>query len=475
MLEANVRMMNSAVQRGVGMDVIIVSTGNAQQEAFWQDRLLKMRGILTKPDAILVAVWEDWPGGAGNALGTLYAYKKAKEKILKRSGVDIEAMLRQGASIAIYHTAGQGIRLFPLTASEHGNKSAVKLPGLIGPEGNQEPITILEAVIKQTAIYAPGMKGRMAVFWGDQLFIPTTNCQEAPRSHIAVLGKAAPLPNATQWKVDGLNNYGILTGRDESWAYLEKITFQTFSELTTANIGVSMGSFSLSGVLTRALLEFFADELTEKSAKRDVEPHLWMPSTLDLSTYIKLMLPRGWSEERSRHHHARIQSFKETFCREHPGLPFFAMIDIGERSCWWDLGTLPNYYGNIMKLVNDTAEGSLMRLFFNHEGIPLQCRIGSGNIRNSVLACVTADQIDVADSIIINTSAATIRGSHVLLYNVQESSPLDLSPETVRADTFLQGEHLKMYTELGRDGKADWAITLPPNPCSYEELYKQLC
>jgi hypothetical protein len=36
-------------------------------------------------------------------------------------------------------------------------------------------LTILESVIIQTSLYALRSKGRLAVYWGDQVFVPTEN------------------------------------------------------------------------------------------------------------------------------------------------------------------------------------------------------------------------------------------------------------------------------------------------------------
>ena len=76
---------------------------------------------------MVLAVSEDWSaGGAGNGLGTLYAYQKACKLAQKLHEVDIADLLNQGKiSAALYHTAGKGTRLAPLPASENNNKPGV--------------------------------------------------------------------------------------------------------------------------------------------------------------------------------------------------------------------------------------------------------------------------------------------------------------------------------------------------------------
>ena len=76
---------------------------------------------------MVLACSEDWgAGGAGNGLGTLYAYQKACKLALAKNGVDLNDMLaKKEVSAALYHTAGKGTRMAPLPASENNNKPGV--------------------------------------------------------------------------------------------------------------------------------------------------------------------------------------------------------------------------------------------------------------------------------------------------------------------------------------------------------------
>ena len=64
-------------------DVTIICTTDDHQAKYWMDRLSS--GICSKDEGtssdafpIVLGVSEDWsPGGAGNGLGTLYAFQKA--------------------------------------------------------------------------------------------------------------------------------------------------------------------------------------------------------------------------------------------------------------------------------------------------------------------------------------------------------------------------------------------------------------
>ena len=148
---ASVKEMDATV----GYDAVIVCTSNAAQEAYWQERLEATAGQAAKKGAVILAVHEDWAAdGAGNGLGTLYAYTKAKAKA-KTLGKDLDAILSGGGTVGMYHTAGKGTRLAPLPGAENNNKPGVKLPSLVDVKGSKAELTILEAVIRQTGRYAP--------------------------------------------------------------------------------------------------------------------------------------------------------------------------------------------------------------------------------------------------------------------------------------------------------------------------------
>ena len=153
------------------MDVIIVSTATSSQCGYWQRQLESVKGALIDIDAIIMVVEENWKGSAGQALGTLYAYQQARRQILQRYQTDLFELQKDGAAIAIFHTVGRGKRLYPLAASEGGNKCALKLPSrLLNSKNAQPTISVLEAVIVQSRDLAPYRKGRLSVFWADQFF-----------------------------------------------------------------------------------------------------------------------------------------------------------------------------------------------------------------------------------------------------------------------------------------------------------------
>lgn len=105
-------------------DVTVICTTDDHQASYWMEVL---ESGLLKGKKVL-AVSEDWgSGGAGNGLGTLYAWKKAC--LLsdgKYPGFNLQQELSSGnVSAALYHTAGKGTRMAPLPASENNNKPGV--------------------------------------------------------------------------------------------------------------------------------------------------------------------------------------------------------------------------------------------------------------------------------------------------------------------------------------------------------------
>jgi hypothetical protein len=110
-------------------DVTIICTTDDHQAAFWMSQLDPTSKSTNGDDQfpMVLAVSEDWGGsGAGNGLGTLYAWTKACAYAKSHKNVDLETLLGQGTiSASLYHTAGKGTRMAPLPASENNNKPGV--------------------------------------------------------------------------------------------------------------------------------------------------------------------------------------------------------------------------------------------------------------------------------------------------------------------------------------------------------------
>ncbi len=419
---------------GPGPDLIIISVSRKAEVSFWEERL---------PEAIVIH--EDWPGGAGNALGTLYAFNKALGE------ADLISLLEENQSIFLYHTAGKGKRLAPLSLSEGNNKSAVRLPGM----------RLLEAVIQQTSIFAPMRRGRLSVFWGDQLFIPSHPLPSEVHHHIDILTMLDKLPTAEKWEGRALHKYGLICADTEgNGQQIEKIDHKTAQELinkgllfASGGVGVSLGSFSLSLPALQALLTEFVPELEEKKIQLDTDPHLWMPMTLDPQTYRRVMATKGVDEATATSHYRRIKALKERTVLGHELL--LGATNIGIDSYWWDFGTLSSYFDNLLLLTKEGHEADAMRAFFS-----------LSQQTDSLLIDVESPSLTTSNSVLINVKAPAISASNALLYNVTDSEPIVID-NGVRAD--VQGAPI--FAPLDTDGKADWETVLPNNPASFASLY----
>ncbi|CAJ1362380.1 unnamed protein product, partial [Effrenium voratum] len=249
-----------------GFDFVIICCSDVSAENFWQARLTQSIRQVTGTSSTVICVHEDWPGGAGNGLGTLYAFVKACAKG-QDLGVDLAKAMHDGKSVAIYHTAGKGTRLAPLPGAENNNKPGVKLPGLLSVNGKLEPITVLECVLRQTSSYGAVRGGRCSVFWGDQIFVPS--CGISASSYPAdILAALRPMPTKAQWEEEALHQYGLIAVDAAGDAMqLEKVTYDVAMQYLPSDVqavGTSLGSFSVSAALMDALLVEFADELSKK-------------------------------------------------------------------------------------------------------------------------------------------------------------------------------------------------------------------
>lgn len=443
--------MNTLVKKmsmSPGMDIVIITTGSPTHTAFWQTRMAGLPAII---------VTEDWSGGAGNGLGSLYAIKRASE-ITNRNLVD---ELHHGKSIAIYHTAGAGKRQYPLAGTEHGNKSAIRLPGLIDINGTEHIITVLEAVIKQTSIYAPMRKGRLSVFWGDQIFIPIAIPQEAEH-HIDILGRMRPVPDSASWQAC----YGALAINGSGEAVLtEKADYRTFRALQDEKIlscdggfAVSLGSFSISATMTELLMNAFSQELHAQQGSLNSDRDFWMTLTLPEDAYA-LLLGNDYNEK----HYETMQAIK----RQLSG-PLFGVVDIGNDGYWWDYGTVSSYYCNNLKLVADGEEADTMRAFFNvrrdekNRSVIIDSNIGIEMMKDSVAVRVNSKECRSNRSLLIEVNAPSIAAENAVAYRIATESPLTLPVNAVHSG--------KLHSDLTRDGKKDWDIVIPGNPCSYAEI-----
>ena len=150
------------------------------------------------------------------------------------------------------------------------------------------PITVLEAVIRQTGVYALSRSGRLSVYWGDQVFIPSAPFKYTPVHHVDILcalGESAP--TSEEWVARGLDKYGVIAVMPSgNAAQVEKVDHATAVKMLSSlgsieRVGPSLGSFSMSASILSALCDEYSSELNAKAGKFDTDPHFWMPMVSD--------------------------------------------------------------------------------------------------------------------------------------------------------------------------------------------------
>lgn len=445
------------------MNIIIITSNSVAQADYWQDKI-----AIQYPESLVIGVYEDWPKGAGNWLGTLYAWMQAKKQSLKLYGRRIEEELRNGASVALYHIAGKGQRLYPLTAVEHFNKSAIKLPC-----GEKQPQTLLEAVIKQTSLLSDYRRGRLSVFWTDQLFL-TPKTPLISEASVFVTCQKRRFPSKVKWDKEVWGQYGIIGEEKGRLRHLEKVDYTIAEKYSKDGIAISLGDFSLSNTFLESLSEEFAAELTQKNRQMDVEHYLLMPLTLSLEEYLPLRIQKGETTEAIEKHYNRMQKL-----REKVGNFSYALDDIGPQGRWWDFGTVDNYYHSLMSmcyekelrdfLYTDLSDDT-STVDVDKSSILVNCSIKKGKIRNSILYNVKADRVDFDQVLAIDVKAPVLKGEHALFYEVESVEPVSLERDELRADLTVDNKKAVMCTHITRDPRLDWKHRIGNNTYCYQDL-----
>jgi hypothetical protein len=365
-----------------------------------------------------------------------------------------------------------------------------------------QPLTVLEAVVQQTGIYAPSRKGRLSVFWGDQVFLPSVPFTYTPTHHIDImctlLGDSAP--TADEWVAQGLDKYGVIAVLEATngstipeAAQVEKVDHATATRMlgqlgTIAKVGPSLGSFSVSAAILAALLTEFDAELTAKEAKLDTDPHFWMPLTLSETDYVYLMKQKGIDEDESKIHFKRMEIFNDKFDRGSMGL--FGAVNVGKDACWWDYGLLKLYSKNTLLLLDDAnPESVLLRKFLSIEEGPktgkegdlslehsytFASKLDSGTVKDSLVCQTTTKEVHADGAIVVNCVAPKITaGKGCILYNLMSEEPIVAEAgQVIVSVTQESGESFLLKSRMDIDGGKAWKNVVEGNAASFEEVHK---
>ena len=310
-------------------------------------------------------------------------------------------------------------------------------------------------------------------------------------------------PTEKVWKDKGLEKYGVIAvsgGGKGDAAQVEKVDHPTAMRMLKnlgdiARVGPSLGSFSVSAKMLKALCEEFSAELTAKDGKLDTDPHFWMPLTLPQDEYISLMSQKGVDEEESRSHHIRMVKMKDSFLAASPELGMFGAVDVGSNACWWDYGQLKLYIANNLKLSENGDDADLLRRFFGVSGREMNsdvsgvsiddsacafsCKGKAGSVgANAVIASVEAEEIQIGDgAIVVNCAAKKIvAGKGAVLYNLVSELDDGIVAEdgdVIVSVTDAEGASMLLKSKTTICGGKAWKQVLEGNNISFEEVHKQ--
>ena len=504
----NVEAMLSASERGVGPDIVIVVSSSPDGADFWQNRLTSSDGIhgsgaVVKAAAIVLSVSEsNWHGPAGNGLGTINAFysagRMAAETGIVSPGDDgLDDVFRvfsefvRRKSVFMFHTAGKGTRLSPLTAAEYNSKSRIKLPGMIKAEEVSSPITVLEAAIRAAAIYAPSREGRLSVFWGDQVLLNELDVSADSRHHVEIFAQPIRLD-------ENIKSYGILIpGEDGDCLLREKLSVSRVREMFPGlpdKVYRSVGSFSLSFELFERLVASEHRAVMSLEGALNTDNDWWQAITSTLEEYIDLSSKKGISadpaEKRWRKTHKVIEGLNSTGENGCEAKRMVGFKNTGENSLWMDYGRNSCLFENILLLTGTGPRSRQARMFFGLDGdlpgdvscgkiksehsVIIDSRVGSGKLKNCVVVSSDIGEVNAEDSIIIGSDIIKLNSSGALCYNVA-SSLEELESGDILVNIFHpETGRIVMRTDIARDGQVDWKnnVKVGENRFSWPELAK---
>ena len=161
-----------------------------------------------------------------------------------------------------------------------------------------------------------------------------------------------------------------------------------------------------------------------------------MPLTLPLDAYSALMGKKGVDAKTSAAHHARMRGMLASF--ETGGAHVLGPVDVGDDAYWWDYGQLKLYLRNALRLAEDGAEAGAMREFlgvarggasgaFSVDGksTTSSCLVQRGTATRSVLANVTAREVEATGCVLVNVTAKkVVAGEGAIAYRDRAETSL---------------------------------------------------
>ncbi len=437
-------------RRRIMFDYIVVVVGDDTDVRYLEH--YRWRADVALGSVIIPVAESGWHGAAGNGLGTLFAIKNASEAI----GLELLSEVKQGKSVLIVHTAGEGTRNILTRTCK--NKAFIDVPGY----------SLLEGVINQFQRFS--IPGRILVTWCDQfIFIddaPDKIAECAARAHVMLLGLKTGLTEEIVAK------YGIQIVRcsadgcelldfDDTRNY--EAVRAKIARHKGAEVLVNLGVFTLSGIMAERMLEVFADKLGARTGKFNSD-ELWQ-----LWVSPDSVICDEWLRERA----ARL--------KDEPNL--IMSFAISENSIWLDFGTNSGYYENMMRLLEEDYLRKCLNIELIstttvngceiHDSIYSDSDIETGDIRESVVSNTVAKSAMLDRACVFNSRLKNITGKNCVVYNVVDHTAVELNGSML-VDVFhpISGR-IRLRFPIGKESSPRgewWYKPLPGNVYSLNEV-----
>lgn len=449
--------MNSAkVSEGLIFDAIIVVCSHQKQLKLWEPIVRESLVPFLRDDGQIILLKEEWNGSAGNGLGTLNALSYLKQSLgfdLK----DFESWLRD-KKIGIYHTAGKGTRIAPLSLAEGSNKG-----GILLPHGKKGAITLLEAVVRQTAPYCQKTKQSIYVFWSDQLFFSDLNDVTFIEQEVSIYTIPVEIENQEDWDRQNLDHYGIFVETELKLELLEKSSFDQLEKIRSKNQKVnvykSLGCFSLSSTMTCRLLHNFESMLDVKNECIDSDPHLWQPLLFYLS---KQKWPSSINQQLKSQ--LLLLDIKEGD---------IGLVKLPLDTQWIDFGRLNLYFDFLTHLEKFSKLSPFLNLPDpdSKGNICIKSKIQDSAIKNSLICQSNCSDSQIEGSVLINCTIDSSDLKKVLSYRC------GILNQTIENSCYVShldnDEPFVFKSPLEVDRKM-WFSLLEGNLLSFQEGYNKL-
>ncbi|MFZ2070679.1 MAG: hypothetical protein WAV32_03560 [Halobacteriota archaeon] len=422
-------------------------------------------------ESIFVPVSESaWSGPAGNGLGTLFAIETASNAIRKKIGKDIVEEVKEGKSVLIVHTAGEGTRNLLTRACK--SKSYIEVP----------EFSLLEGVIKQCQEFA--IPSRIWVTWGDQFLLfndsPAEIMKCAHNTHVMLFGLN------TQLTQEVASKYGIQIARcldEECCELLEFDDTRNYEAVKKkqqkhagcrSRVMVNLGMFTMSGVMTERMLDAFSANLKKREGKLNSD-ELWQ-------SWIS---HHPVADQGLREHVDRI---KEEVLRTEP-LALIKSFPLSEKSVWQDFGTNTGYYKAMMKILAEDDVGQRLRDFLGVEvasvkdgcdvrdSVYKNTEFETGRVRKSVVSNSSAKSAQLEQACVINSRLNRIQGKNCVVYNLVDHASVAVEDCVLVDVLHPRNGRIRLKMRIGAEKGAEaswWDSRLPGNEYSLREVAEMM-